>query len=299
MRRLLGLLAALAAAPAQAQAPSGPVTVVRMYDGMAAYAEAAAADPAADLQALWTEKVIEPYWKQCAEGGRYIDYAPPLATAMSDVEALRTAVTALRAAAVDSAVRAAVEQAASILPGPPTTVCIAAVDPSWSHLRAMHGVGGFTPGAGKVWLTILPQDDWQDWIAYAVAHEYHHSAWMAGPREIEDLADYLVFEGRADSFARLVDPAREAPWTSALTGPEERDAWRTLKAQLGSTDAQVLQGMMFGGADGLPRWAGYTVGFRIVEAYRRAHPAVTVGQWTALPAAELVRQSSYEPGAEP
>lgn len=299
MKRLLGFFAVLAAVPAHAQAPAAQVTVISMYEGMAAYVEAAAADPNADLQALWTEKVIDPYWKDCTEGARYLDYAPPLRDAITDLAALRAGVAALRAASVDAAVRTAAEKAAAMVSGPPTTVCIATVDPSWTYLQMMHGVGGFTPGPGKVWLTILPEGDWQEWIAYGVAHEYHHSAWMAGSREVEDLADYLVFEGRADSFARLVAPGLEAPWTSALTPQEEREAWRALEGQLGSTDAEVPRSMTFGGVDGMPRWAGYRIGFRVVQAYLAAHPDVSVSEWTALPATELIRQAGYAPGERP
>lgn len=294
MKRLLALLAALVAPPAIAETPPARFTVVSVYEGMADYAEAVAADPAADRQALWARTVIDPYWERCADGAQYLDYGPPLREAMGDVEGLRARAAALRASSVETLVRVAAEKAASLLPGPPTTVCVLAADSSWTYLRDMHGVGGFTPGAGKVWLTILPEGDWKDWIAYGVAHEYHHSAWMAGPREIGDLADYLAFEGRADAFALLVDPARRAPWTSALTEAEQREAWNAMLPRLGSTDAQVLQGLMFGGFADVPRWAGYTVGFNRVRAYLEAHPGMTVGEWTALPARELVGPSASE-----
>jgi len=163
----------------------------------------------------------------------------------------------------------------------------------------MHGVGGFTAGAGKIWLTILPAGDWKDWITYAVAHEYHHSVWTSrhGRKDpIQNMADYLVFEGRADSFARLIEPQRRAPWTNALTPQQERVAWRTIERNLQSTSPSLLQGLMFGGAQGVRPWAGYTIGFHIVQAFLRGHPDLGVDQWTAIRAAELFKQASYVPG---
>ncbi|HEY3391869.1 MAG TPA: DUF2268 domain-containing putative Zn-dependent protease, partial [Lacipirellulaceae bacterium] len=159
----------------------------------------------------------------------------------------------------------------------------------------MHGVGGFTAGAGKIWLTVLPRDDWQDWITYTVAHEYHHSAWTARRGELSNMADYLIFEGRADSFAQLVDP-RQAPWTNALTPEQENVAWPTIERHLGSTDPRLMQALMFGGAGGSPRWAGYTIGFHIVQRFLKRHPDWSVRQWTEVSTNELLKQAAYAPG---
>jgi hypothetical protein len=189
MRRLLLVLGFCAAGVVRAAQQSPPITIVTVYDGMAQYAEAVAARPTADRRALWREHVIDPYWDRCARDGEYIDLAPPLATPYADIESLRQAASALRASSVQSLARAALERAGSELPGSATTLCILAADSSWTYLRDMHGVGGFTAGAGKIWLTVLPEGNWQDWVAYATAHEYHHSVWTArhgGQDPIED-----------------------------------------------------------------------------------------------------------------
>jgi uncharacterized protein YjaZ len=299
MKLWLVLLAALMAGPVYSGAQIPEVTVVPVYEGMASYTEAIAANPNADRRALWQEKVVDPYWKRCTEGGEYVDYAPPLKTPMADIASLRAAIAALRASSLESVVRSAMQKSGSVLPGPATTVCILAADSSWTYLQDLHGVGGFTAGAGKIWLTILPGGDWKDWISHAVAHEYHHSVWTARHHQtnpILNMTDYLVFEGRADSFANMIDPQRHSPWTNALTRQQERTAWRTIERRLQSTDAPLMQGLMFGGAEGVPHWAGYTIGFQIVQSFLKGHPDLNVSQWTAIPAAELLKQASYVPG---
>jgi uncharacterized protein YjaZ len=299
MKPLLILIGALMACPVYSSAQVPSVTVVPVYEGMASYADAIAANPNADRIALWQEKVVDPYWQRCAAGGEYIDYAPPLKTPFADIVSLRASASALRSSPIESVVRSAVQKSGSALPGPATTVCILAADSSWTYLQDMHGVGGFTAGTGKVWLTILPAGDWKDWITHGVAHEYHHSVWTAlyyKTNPILNMADYLVFEGRADSFANIIDPQHHSPWTNALTRQQERTAWRTIERRLQSTDAQLLQGLMFGGAEGVPHWAGYTIGFQIVQSFLKVHPDLTVNQWTAIPANELLKQASYVPG---
>jgi uncharacterized protein YjaZ len=110
---------------------------------------------------------------------------------------------------------------------------------------------------------------------------------------IENMADFLVLEGRGDSFARMVDPQRLGPWATALTTKQEKAAWRTIRRHLGATSVQQMQGLMFGGAEGVPRWGGYTVGFAIVQSYLKAHPDLDANEWTAIEAAEIVRKSPY------
>ena len=45
---------------------------------------------------------------------------------------------------------------------------------------------------------------------------------------------------------------------------------------------------MFGLAEGMPRWAGYRLGFEIVNGYLETHPDLQVKAWTLLPAREFL-----------
>lgn len=277
---------------------STKISIVTVYDGMAQYANAVAADPAADRRVLWQKHVIDLYWNRCAEGGEYIDFAPSLKKPYADIEFLRKAASVLQASSVQSLVRSALEKSGSVLPSAAITACVMAADSSWTYLRAMNGVGGFTAGAGKIWLTILPEGQWLDWVAYATAHEYHHSVWTARhgkQNPIENMTDYLVFEGRADSFAHFIYPQQHAPWTKALTKQQEKAAWEIVQRNLNSTSPDLLQNLMFGGTEGVSRWAGYTIGFNIVQDFLTTHPDLDVNRWAEIEASELFKQSSYSP----
>jgi uncharacterized protein YjaZ len=160
----------------------------------------------------------------------------------------------------------------------------------------MVGVYGFTTNAGKILLFIEPlQDGWKGWVPYVVAHEYHHGVWADrhydGSRRYT-LIDYLVFEGRADSFARLLYPDKVAPHTEALTPKQEAEQWQAMQQELDSTSLQTLRRYMFGLGE-VPLWSGYTIGFHIVQSYLANHYTASVREWTALEASELLKGSGY------
>jgi uncharacterized protein YjaZ len=153
-------------------------------------------------------------------------------------------------------------------------------------------------GAGKVWLQITPEGAWREWLAYDFAHEYHHSVWTTrhfDPTRPFNLIRYLVFEGRSDALARLAYPARRAPWTDALTPTQEAAVWKAMQPHLQTTSFPVMRSFIFGGNGHIPRWAGYTVGFRLVQAFLKRHPDWPVERWTALDAHELLTESGYAP----
>ncbi|WP_424951848.1 DUF2268 domain-containing putative Zn-dependent protease [Deinococcus sp.] len=89
----------------------------------------------------------------------------------------------------------------------------------------MFGVSGLTPGANLIVLRVGQESGWEEALADAVAHEYHHAAWIALRPDIDrsrdlTLAELLAFEGRACVFARQVTGGWIAPWTLPLDDPE-------------------------------------------------------------------------------
>ena len=284
-------------ASAETTASSQAFRVIPAYEGMAAYVEAARSAPNADLAALFQEHVVDPYWEACAEGGEYIRLAEAAtAIPIADLDQLAGAVRALRDANVELLVRDALEEAARLLSGPDTTVCLFAAAPDHTFVRdEMGGVTGMTVGSGKIWIQIFPEGKWTDWVPYTVAHEYHHSVWTnRNPGTTLDLVDYLIFEGRADTFAHSLYPNVIAPWTVALTAEQEVEQWQAMEQNLGTTSLPIQRRFMFGSAE-VPRWTGYTIGFQIVQAYLEKHPAATVDEWTELDAHDLLEASDYNP----
>ena len=155
------------------------------------------------------------------------------------------------------------------------------------------GVGGFTnPASGDVsiWIDGSPpggvEAALETWIPALLAHELHHSSRVrTGPGYGSTLAEALVSEGLADHFAAEAFPdTPPQPWDNALSDDQETELWREAQPVLVTPHGYDHQAWFFGGGD-TPRWAGYTLGYRIADAYlgndrsassAAATPALTV-----------------------
>lgn len=137
------------------------------------------------------------------------------------------------------------------------------------------GVGGFAnPATGdvSVWIDEAPPGGLtaalETWIPAIVAHELHHSSRIRlGPGYGFTLAEALVTEGLADHFAAEAFPdTPQQPWDHALSAEQEAELWRKSQPIL-DVPRGYSHPAWFRGGGGLPRWAGYTLGYRIAEAY--------------------------------
>jgi hypothetical protein len=193
------------------------------------------------------------------------------------------------------------------LPGPRVLITIAS---DRTYAVPEIGIGGFTrPDSGDITVSVDPSRDLslivRDWLPLTLAHELHHSRRiLRGPGYGTTLGEALVTEGLADTFARQTFPAAPIPpWVVALDGPRQRTSWTAARPLLdvpysasGSTSEFMTahQRWFFGTAD-QPRWAGYSIGFALVESYLRAHQGATAASLVAVPATRIIAESGYAP----
>ena len=116
------------------------------------------------------------------------------------------------------------------------------------------------------------------------------------PKKPFTLADYLLLEGRADYFAGTLF-AHPAPWIAALDAAAYDTTWRALSKQLNASDWGTLQAAMFGSPQaGIPVWAGYSIGYRLVSERMARAPTLDL---KAMTAAHCVRSKNFIPCAVP
>ena len=92
-----------------------------------------------------------------------------------------------------------------------------------------------TIGSGKIIIAInQTSENWKEFLSYAIAHEYHHSTWIYRNWVSSDfsLLEYLVFEGRADAFAKSIVDSFDIPATKYLTIEQETYVWDLIKPEL-------------------------------------------------------------------
>ena len=279
-------------------APGQAATIIDGNRYLQQYIDAAQSRPAAERAALYAKYVYEPLLKRCGEGGEYYEFGKyNLIRPITNLDALANQIKSMRADELFRLIKSALGKSAKLFPGPSTTVCVLAADPDTGYVRTdLHGVAGYTFGAGKILLQVAPVADWKQWLPYTVAHEYQHSAWTwrrHGAKVDWTLLHSIIFEGKADAFAHSVFPKQTAPWVSTLTPDQEAAVWQRIKPELATTDFRVNQKFLFGRED-VPKLAGYTIGFHIVESYLKTHPAARIAEWSALDEQQLLDNSGYD-----
>ena len=229
---------------------------------------------------------------QCLAGGEFADVASGSAPDAQMTADERRAQTGKfdRQAFVRIATDAW-QKADAALPQGAVRVCVDLTPVADGFTRdVMRGVNAVTAGRGRIIVRVHPDADWRAALPYALAHELHHSYWAEHHYDVSKpftLADYLVLEGRADYFAGSLF-THPAPWTTAVDDSSYPAVWSALAKRLGASESESLRAAMFGGQDGLPIWAGYSVGYRLVRERMARAPKLDLKAMSAAPAAEFM-----------
>jgi hypothetical protein len=239
------------------------------------------------------DAAIAQWQARCVAGGEFADFAQAYAPdARMSVGERKTQGATFDRREFARIATAAWEKANAALPQGPLRVCVDLARAADTFTRdAMRGVAGVTAGRGRVILRIHPDAEWQAALPYALAHEMHHSYWVRHHFDAKapfTLADYLALEGRADYFAATMFTFK-APWTAALDAAAYATAWTAMSKQLNVTEWSTLQAAMFGAPQaGIPAWAGYSVGYRLVSERMTRTPPLDLKAMTAAPASEFM-----------
>ncbi len=157
------------------------------------------------------------------------------------------------------------EKAAGLMPLQPLDVVVQTgkrIIPEKGHL-------GYAPKSGVVFITVDPDNPALKANADAslermFAHELHHAARWDGPGYGSSLGEALVSEGLAGHFVLELFGGPPEPWEQL---PEsEIRTHAALAAQEWERADYNHEAWFFGRGD-LPRWLGYSLGFRLVERF--------------------------------
>jgi len=138
------------------------------------------------------------------------------------------------------------------------------------------GVGGYTPSSKEIYITVDAMN--KDFTGFVIPniyrtllHEFHHNARWRGPGYGETLLEALVTEGLADCFELEVTGLKCQPWDEALS---KKKTDLLLKESETEFDTKYSHQDWFYGSEkrNIPRWAGYSLGFKIVDKYLRENP---------------------------
>lgn len=155
----------------------------------------------------------------------------------------------------------------------------------------LGGVSGWTNWEGTtISLVVYPAAETLPVLTSTVAHEYHHhyrTVVMNNGHDRLPLLESLIREGMAEHFvAEVLGDAARGPFAAVLSPDEARSLWRTIYRHRIFLQGDDMNPYQFGGGtSGLPLWAGYSIGYHLVDWYRAEHPNLSVVELTRLDAA--------------
>jgi uncharacterized protein YjaZ len=186
--------------------------------------------------------------------------------------------------AIERDIKQVVPKVQAVIPAYDLTIHVKLSDTSSERFIVPQlGVGGHPLGTDTVWMFFQPDNPnfKTSFVAWGLPHEIHHAIRLRTPNWHWSLLESMVMEGLADHFQIEIVGGQPGPWTRALTDAEIQESLIRVKPLLRvSVESyqdfveQYETPWMFGrpGSEPIKRWTGYTLGWRIVENYLRAHP---------------------------
>ena len=184
------------------------------------------------------------------------------------------------------------------LSGPDTKILFIPANPANRKFYQEFGIGlhAFTLGAGKIIVSFDPTfHNWKQLLPYSLAHEYHHSVWTSRNFTTSSFTplEYVVLEGKADSFANKLFPDSGHPFTNMLDEKTELRIWNLIKPEMNKIDADINNKIMYGTKD-IPYGSVYAIGFKIVESFKKNNPLINDRELIDISPKEILLQSKYE-----
>ena len=280
MTKLLAAILAVAAGLATEPA----FHIVPAYDGLREFALAVRQSPG-QRDTLYRRLVLDAHTEACAGAMGSFTRIPPDTLPGEALDIVRR----IEEGRVRELVESGLKRASAALPGAEgTTVCIqpVALNRAIEHMR---GVGGVSLG-GRIKIFVHPTIAGFARVEYTAAHEYHHEVarMHLAPGWSRDPLEAIIAEGKADAFAVRLYPTLRPPHTDPLSPDERQRTWEAFQQLLEAPTETFREDFMFGLAEGMPRWAGYRLGFEMVNGYLETHRELDPKAWTLLPAREFL-----------
>jgi len=256
-----------------------------------------------DLQEAWNTYMIDPFWDEIGKWAPF-DQSFKKPYCIKDLSALEKQLPLLSEICLED-LQFKFKEIMKTLPiqddDPISIALYPLCDSNKIVKERQNGVAGVCV-FGNIILKINPlADDYNQWIPYVFAHEYHHKAWghywfvLQGGQGIEGtLLDLLVNEGQADLFAESLFPDLKPQWNQSFDEQTEAILWERLKSVLNSRDQNVHDLYLFGNeSEGIPWCMGYSFGKAIVTDYLLNHPNITFPELIEVSPKEIFAGSRF------
>jgi len=236
----------------------------------------------AEADALWANYMIQPFWADIAAYAPF-DQSFKQPPCIKEFEQMEKQLSLLSELDITD-LKAKFVTVTSFLPSDDDDPMTVALYPlCGGNIIAKERNNGIVGASvfGNMIININPlADDWQKWIPFVFAHEYHHNIWghnwyvIHGGKDLDgSFLQYMIAEGQADVFAMSIYPQLTPQWNQSFDAKKEKILWERVKPILYSTDHETHMTYMFGDKEkDLPWCMGYSFGKIIVEDFLQKYP---------------------------
>lgn len=133
------------------------------------------------------------------------------------------------------------------------------------------GIGGNSPTANLIYINIDPyfsniENRIEEEIKSTLAHECHHCARAEHFYYGNNLLEAIITEGLADHFDIEINSGDPKPWSVALDDNQSNNFLELAKKEFDNKNYDHPK-WFFGTDSEIPKWTGYSLGFKIVGDY--------------------------------
>lgn len=257
-------------------------------------------DNTSEINSLWIKHMIEPFWADIAKWAPF-DQSFKQPSCIMDIELLSKQLPIMSKISIDN-LQLEFTKITEKLPiqSEEDDPMLVVLYPSCVGDN-LHGVVG-TVVFGNIIISINPLvANYQKWIPFVFAHEYHHNVWghnqyvLRRGKDVKGtFLEYMITEGQADLFAESLFPDFAPKWNRPFDNETESVLWERIKPVLYSKEIATHSAYMFGDeSKGLPWCMGYSFGRIIVADYMAKNPHITFCELIDATAEEIFRMSRF------
>lgn len=268
--------------------------IISFYEEVLEYTDYVKKNPSESNPGAYVKKVLKPL-KEKSSLDLPLEYPFTASTEVEQFE--RNTVQLLQKQdQINELIQEALIKSAEHLPGGDKNIYIMPLRPEDNFvINKMEGVSGVTYNDKDIFIQIGTSFS-ENMLKYVVAHEYHHAINILanGEMALYTVLDRILFEGKADSFARIVYPDISSPWREPLSEESTAIVLEELRKNANSTSIKIYKNFFNGNsAKGIPLWSDYKVGYQITQSYIENNPDTSISKWTRLSAKDLLQNSEY------
>jgi uncharacterized protein YjaZ len=280
------------ATPIQFKVADQEFEIVPVFEPILEYVQKVRENQEANHSELFISTVVEPFRKE-AYGENSGLWLKDMLTAAINIEKLNESIILLdeNYEHFSNFIKEGIEKSAKLLPSGKKTIYLFPYNPDASFsISLMNGVAGFATEQLIV-LQIAPQKYKEERIPYTMAHEYHHTVYFEKHKTQEsDLFEYVLSEGKADTFAIKVFPNVQVPWTAEISQEELQTIWNWVNERRYSFKENDLTEIRDGNRM-IPQWSDYRIGYQIMQEFLKENPDIPINEWTFMDADEILEKS--------